>query len=64
VKELSKVEQDLKGEVEIIKKTQMEATLEMAKPMRAVRTYRCNHHHQKTIDRRDNFRYKRYLGRY
>ena len=38
---MNKVIQDLKVEEETIEKTQMEAYLEMEKPKREVRSYRC-----------------------
>jgi hypothetical protein len=49
VKELNKAIQDLKVEVEIIKKTQMEAPGN-GKPRKEVRNYRCKYHQQNTRD--------------
>jgi hypothetical protein len=61
VKELNKTIQDLKMEVETIKKSQRETNLEiqnLGKKSGAV--YRCKHHQQNTRDRRENLGYRRY----
>jgi hypothetical protein len=53
VKEIHKAVQDLKVEVEAIKKTQTEEILEMKKPREENRNNRCKHHQQNTEDRRE-----------
>jgi hypothetical protein len=55
VKELNKTIQDLKMEIETIKKSQKETTLEIE-----VRSHRCNYHQQNTRDKRENLRCRRY----
>jgi hypothetical protein len=62
VKELNKAIQDLKVEVEIIKKTQMEAPGN-GKPRKEVRNYKCKYYQQNTRDRRGNLRCRRYSRR-
>lgn len=56
LKELNKEIQDLKVEVETIKKTQMGHKPGNGKPRKAVRNYRCKHQPQNTRDRRENLR--------
>ena len=53
---MNKAIQDLKVEVETIKKTQMGANLEMEKLKKEVRNYRCKYCQQNTSDRRENLR--------
>jgi hypothetical protein len=64
VKELNKVVQDLKVEVETIKKTQMEATHVIEKSRKEINNYRCKHHKQNTRHRRESFKFRRCLRRY
>ena len=52
VKEMIKTAQDMKMEIEAIKKTQTEEILEMEKPRKENRNNRHNHHQQNTGDRR------------
>jgi hypothetical protein len=52
VKEMIKTAQDMKMEIEAIKKTQTEVILEMEKPREDSRNNRHNHHQQNTGDRR------------
>ena len=51
VKEINKAFQDLKREIEAIKKTQTKAILEL-KPRKRNRNYRCKHHQQNIKDGR------------
>jgi hypothetical protein len=50
-------------DLETIKKTQMEANLEMEKSKKEVRNYKCKYQKQNTKDRRENRRYRRYCRR-
>ena len=59
VKELNKTIQDLKIEIETIKKSQRETTLEMEN-LEIFRSHRFKHHQQNTRDRRENLRCRRY----
>lgn len=59
VKELNKLIQDLKVEVNTIKKTQMEANLAMKTTRKEVRNYRCKYYQQNIRDRRGNLRCRR-----
>jgi hypothetical protein len=52
--ELNKTIQDLKREVETIKKTQNETTLEIETPKKEFRNHRCEHQKQNTRDGREN----------
>jgi hypothetical protein len=52
--------EDLKMEIETIKESQREITLELEKPRKEIRSHRCKHHQQNTRDRRENIRYSRY----
>jgi hypothetical protein len=52
LKELNKEIQDLKVEVETIKKTQMGHKPGNGKPRKAVRNYRCEYHQQNTREER------------
>ena len=54
MKELNKLIQDLKVEVNTIKKTQMEANLAMKTTRKEVRNYRCKYYQQDIRDRRGN----------
>jgi hypothetical protein len=47
-------------EIETIKKSQREKTLEIEKPRKDARSYRCEHHQQNMRDRRKNLTYRRY----
>ena len=46
MKDINKTVQDLKSEMEAIKKTQTEAMLEIEKSRKENRTYRYKHHQQ------------------
>ena len=50
VMELNKTIQDLKREVDTIKKTQSEATLEIETLRKEIRNHRCKHQQQNTRD--------------
>jgi hypothetical protein len=66
MKELNKVVQDLKGEVESIKKKKKNTNggkPGCGKPRKEVRNYRSKYHQQNTRDRRENLRYRRYHRR-
>jgi prefoldin subunit 5 len=60
VKELNKTIKDLKMEIETIKKSQRETTLEIEKTKKEIRSHRCKHHQYNTRDRRENLRGRRY----
>jgi hypothetical protein len=60
VKELNKTIQDLKMEVETIKKSQKETTLKFKKPREEIKSHRCKHHQQNSGARRENLRCRRY----
>jgi len=45
--------------IEIIKKSQMEATLEMEESRNKIRNYKWKHHKQNTLVGRDNLRCRR-----
>jgi hypothetical protein len=63
MKELNKAVQVNKVEVETIKKTQMEANLEMEKSRKEARNFRCKHHQRNTRNRREDLRCRRYHRR-
>ena len=52
VKELNKTIQDLKMEIETIKKKSKGNNPEDRKPRKVIRSHRCKHHQQNTRDRR------------
>jgi hypothetical protein len=52
--ELNKNIQGLIIEVETIKKTQRETTLEIEKPWKVIRNHRCEHQQQNTRDGRES----------
>ena len=56
VMELNKTIQDLKREVDTIKKTQSEATLEIKNPRKEIWNHRHEHQQQNTRDGRENLR--------
>jgi hypothetical protein len=60
VKKLNKTIQDLKVEIETIKKSQRETTQEIENLGRRMRSHRCKHHQQNTGVRRKNLRCRRY----
>jgi hypothetical protein len=62
VKELNKTSQDLKMEVETIKISQRDKTLEKEILGKEIRSHICKHHQQndETRDERENLRCKRY----
>jgi hypothetical protein len=60
VLELNKTNQDLKREVETIKKTQSETTLEKETPGKKIRNHTCEHQQQITKDEKENLRYRRF----
>jgi hypothetical protein len=60
VKELNKTIQDLKMEVETIKKSQRERTLEIKNPRKEIASPRCKHHQQNTRDGIENLRCRRF----
>jgi hypothetical protein len=60
VKERNKTIQNLKMEVETIKKSQRETTLELENLGEKIRTHRSKHHQQNTRDRREDIRARRY----
>ena len=65
MKELNKVIQDLKVEVETIKKTEMETTLEINEKLRKeVKKYRLKYHQWNTRDRKENLKGRRYFITY
>jgi hypothetical protein len=59
VKELNKTIQDLKMEIETIKKSQRDNPGDR-KPRKEISSYRCKHHQQYTRGRRENLRCRRY----
>jgi hypothetical protein len=61
VKELNKTIQDLKMEIETIKKSQR-ATDNTGdrNPRKEIRSHRCKLHQQNTRDRRENLKFRRY----
>ena len=59
VMELNKTIQDLKMEVETIKKTQRETTGDR-NPRKEIRNHRCEHQQQNTRDGRENLRCRRF----
>ena len=63
MKELNKVVQDLKGEVESIKKNTNRGKPGCGKPRKEVRNYRSKYHQHNTRDRRENLRCRRYHRR-
>jgi hypothetical protein len=62
VKELNRTVQDLKMEIDTLKKTQWETTLEIESL--GNRSHICKHQQQNTKDRRENLRYRTYYRRY
>jgi hypothetical protein len=58
--ELNKTIQDLKIEVETIKNTQKETTLEREIPRKEIRNQRCKHQQQNTRDGGENLRCRRF----
>jgi hypothetical protein len=60
VMELNQTIQDLKREVDTIKKTQSEATLGIKKPRKEIWNYRCKHQQQNTRDGRESLRCTRF----
>ena len=42
-------------EIEALKKSQRVTSLEMEKPRKEIRSYRCKHHQHNIRDRRENF---------
>jgi prefoldin subunit 5 len=54
VKELNKTIHDLKMERETINKSQRDTTLEIKKPRKKIRSYRCKNHQQNTRDKRES----------
>jgi hypothetical protein len=60
VKELNKTIQDLKIEVETIKKSQRETNSGDRHPRKEVKSHRCKQHQQNTIDRGENLRGRRF----
>jgi hypothetical protein len=60
VKGLNKTIQDLKMEIETIKNSQRETTLEIKKTKKENRSHRYKHHQQNKRDRRKNLRCRRY----
>ena len=64
VKEMNKTIQDLKMEMETIKKSQRETTLELQKPRKEIRSHRGKHHQQNIRDIRENLRCRRYYRKY
>jgi hypothetical protein len=62
MKELNKNIQDLKMEIERIKKSQREANLEMENLEERL-SYRCKYHQQNTRDKGENLRCRRYHRR-
>jgi hypothetical protein len=59
VKELNKTIQDLKVEVETIKKTQRDKSGDR-NPRKEIRNHRCKLQQQNTRDGRENLRYRRF----
>jgi hypothetical protein len=64
VKELIQSIQNLKMEIETIKKIIKGANPGDGKPRKENRSYRCKHHQQNTRDLRENFRKRRHHRRY
>jgi DNA anti-recombination protein RmuC len=60
LKEMNKTIQDLKMEIETIKKSQKETALELENLGNRFMSHRCKHHQQNTRDRRENLRCRRY----
>ena len=60
MKELNKTIQDLKMEVETMKKTQTETTLEDRNPRKEIRNHRYQHQQQNTRNGRENLRCRRF----
>jgi hypothetical protein len=58
--ELNKTIQDLKMEVETIKKSQRETTLEIEILGKKIRNHRCEHQQQNTRDGKENLRCTRF----
>jgi hypothetical protein len=52
---MNKTFQDLKMEIEAIKKLQRETTMELEKLGKEIRSHRCKHHQQNTRDRRSEY---------
>ena len=59
VKELNKNIQDLKQEIETIKKITKGDNPGDRNPRKEIRSHRCKHHQQNTRDRRENLRCRR-----
>ena len=59
VMELNKTIQDLKREVDTIKKTQSETTLDI-ETLGKIRNHRCKHQQQNTTDGREDLRCRRF----
>jgi hypothetical protein len=61
VKELNKIIQDIKMEIESIQKLQRETDINRnRKPRKDIRSHRCKHHQQNIRQRRENLRSRRY----